>query len=161
MSDVLGPVLTPPDRFALEQWLLKMPTALKAKLGIGSVTPGSKSQVTVVSPDVWEITDGVVTEAKQSLSDTTTNDVSTTQHGYAPKAPDDTDKFLRGDATWADAAGLLSDGTISDSATPQTVTAQLRAIQIVLTSVVRYLIDSLDYEPQAQEVIDTYMGDSK
>lgn len=42
-----------------------------------------------------------ITEAMQVLADNTTNDVSTTKHGYAPKAPNDTTKFLRGDATWA------------------------------------------------------------
>lgn len=42
-----------------------------------------------------------VTEAMQVLADNTTNDVSTSKHGYVPKAPNDTTKFLRGDATWA------------------------------------------------------------
>ena len=46
-----------------------------------------------------------LTEAGQTLADNTTNDVSTTKHGYAPKAPNDTTKFLRGDATWAVPAG--------------------------------------------------------
>jgi len=40
-------------------------------------------------------------EAGLTLSDNTTNDVSITKHGFAPKAPNDTTKFLRGDATWA------------------------------------------------------------
>jgi len=48
-----------------------------------------------------------ITEAKQVLADNTTNDVSTTKHGYVPKAPNDTSKFLRGDATWA-ALALLA-----------------------------------------------------
>jgi hypothetical protein len=42
-----------------------------------------------------------ITEAMQVLADNTTNDVSTSKHGYVPKAPNDTAKFLRGDATWA------------------------------------------------------------
>lgn len=42
-----------------------------------------------------------ITEAMQTLVDNTTNDISTTKHGYAPKAPNDTTKFLRGDGTWA------------------------------------------------------------
>jgi hypothetical protein len=33
-------------------------------------------------------------------TDITTNNVSITKHGLAPKAPNDTTKFLRGDATW-------------------------------------------------------------
>lgn len=47
-----------------------------------------------------KINDGAVTEAKQTLADNTTNDVSTTKHGYVPKAPNSTSVFLRGDATW-------------------------------------------------------------
>lgn len=42
-----------------------------------------------------------VLDSELSLSDITTNDVSTTKHGFAPKAPDDTTKFLRGDGTWS------------------------------------------------------------
>jgi hypothetical protein len=44
---------------------------------------------------------GGLVETGLSLSDNTTNDVSITKHGFAPKAPNDTTKFLRGDATWA------------------------------------------------------------
>jgi hypothetical protein len=40
-------------------------------------------------------------EAGLTLSDNTTNDVSTSKHGFTPKAPNDTTKFLRGDGTWA------------------------------------------------------------
>ncbi len=36
-----------------------------------------------------------------SPDDNTDLDVSTSAHGLTPKAPNDTDKFLRGDATWA------------------------------------------------------------
>ncbi len=39
-------------------------------------------------------------DASISTSDITTNDVSITKHGFAPKAPNDTGKFLRGDGTW-------------------------------------------------------------
>lgn len=42
-----------------------------------------------------------VVEADLSLSDNTTADLSTTKHGFTPKAPNDTSKFLRGDASWA------------------------------------------------------------
>lgn len=42
-----------------------------------------------------------VTDADLSTSDVTTNNVSITKHGFTPKAPNDTTKFLRGDATWA------------------------------------------------------------
>ncbi len=42
-----------------------------------------------------------IPEAGLSLSDNTTGDVSTAKHGFAPKAPNDTAKYLRGDGTWA------------------------------------------------------------
>jgi hypothetical protein len=41
------------------------------------------------------------TEGDLSLSDVTTGDVSTSRHGFCPKAPNDTTKFLRADGTWA------------------------------------------------------------
>lgn len=44
---------------------------------------------------------GKVTEGHIELADSTDLDVSTSAHGFVPKAPDDTDKFLRGDGTWA------------------------------------------------------------
>ena len=37
-----------------------------------------------------------LTEAGQTLADNTTNDVSITKHGYAPRAPSDSTKFLNG-----------------------------------------------------------------
>lgn len=52
-----------------------------------------------------------VTDANLSMSDITTNNVSITQHGFVPKAPNDTTKFLRGDGTWATAGGGLTIGT--------------------------------------------------
>lgn len=42
-----------------------------------------------------------IREADLSLSDNTIADVTTSKHGFVPKAPNDTTKFLRGDATWA------------------------------------------------------------
>jgi hypothetical protein len=39
---------------------------------------------------------GKVTEAMQVLADNTTNNVSTSKHGYAPKAPNDATKYLDG-----------------------------------------------------------------
>ena len=46
-----------------------------------------------------------ITEAMLSTSDVTTLDVSTSKHGFTPKAPNDTSKFLRGDGTWAAPSG--------------------------------------------------------
>jgi hypothetical protein len=35
------------------------------------------------------------------ISDNTTNDVSTSKHGFVPKAPNSTTKYLRADGTWS------------------------------------------------------------
>ena len=43
----------------------------------------------------------LVTDANLTTTDITTNNVSTAKHGFAPKAPNSTAQFLRGDATWA------------------------------------------------------------
>ena len=45
------------------------------------------------------------TDATIATTDVTTNNVSTTKHGWTPKAPNDTSKFLRGDGTWATTPG--------------------------------------------------------
>jgi hypothetical protein len=41
-----------------------------------------------------------VADADLSFTDNTTGNVSTSAHGYTPKAPNTTTTFLRGDATW-------------------------------------------------------------
>jgi hypothetical protein len=43
----------------------------------------------------------LVTDANLTTTDITTNNVSTTKHGFVPKAPNNTTQFLRGDASWA------------------------------------------------------------
>ncbi len=51
------------------------------------------------------------------LSDLSTNDVTISKHGLAPKAPNDTAKFLRGDATWNKVKGedlTLTTSTAND-----------------------------------------------
>lgn len=68
------------------------------KLPNGSVAANADGSVTYTP-----------TEAALSTTDITTNDVSTTKHGLTPKAPNDTTKFLRGDATWAAPAGGSTD----------------------------------------------------
>lgn len=42
-----------------------------------------------------------IVEAAITLADNVTNNVGTAKHGFCPKAPNDTTKFLRGDASWA------------------------------------------------------------
>lgn len=46
-----------------------------------------------------------IDESDITLADNTTNDVTTTQHGFVPKAPNVTTQFLRGDGTWGTPAG--------------------------------------------------------
>ena len=60
-------------------------------------------------------------EADISMSDNTTDNVSTTKHGFAPKAPNDATKFLDGTGNYssalpqtvASASGTLKTGTVS------------------------------------------------
>jgi hypothetical protein len=57
-----------------------------------------------------------VTEANITLADNTTNNVSTTKHGLAPKAPNDATKYLDGTGAYSVPAGSggLSDGDKGD-----------------------------------------------
>lgn len=56
-----------------------------------------------------DIAAGTITEAQQLLADNTTGNVSTSAHGYAPKAPNDATKFLNGVGAYAvPASGGLS-----------------------------------------------------
>jgi hypothetical protein len=41
-----------------------------------------------------------IPESSLNLTDVTTGNVSTSAHGFVPKAPNDTAKFLRGDGAW-------------------------------------------------------------
>ena len=61
---------------------------------------GTGSLVFGTAPTITLANGTGLTEAGQTLADNTTNDVSTTKHGYVPKAPNDTTKFLKGDASW-------------------------------------------------------------
>lgn len=85
----------------------------------GDVTagPGSGSQAATIAA-------GAVTEAKQTLADVTTQDVTSTKHGYAPKAPADATKFLNGAATPAYAAVKDSDLATTDITTNDASTSK-------------------------------------
>lgn len=62
----------------------------------------------------------LVTDANLVTSDITTNNVSTTKHGFAPKLPGNTTTFLRGDGTYATPAsgGLTEFTEAENTATP-------------------------------------------
>lgn len=62
-----------------------------------------------------------IPEAGLSMADNTTGDVSTAKHGFAPKAPNDTAKYLRGDGTWA-AVPAGSGESIHDISADYTIT---------------------------------------
>ena len=67
-----------------------------AELALGADNTVLKSTGASTAPEF-----AAVAESEVTFTDITTNDVSTTKHGFVPKAPNDTTKFLRGDATWA------------------------------------------------------------
>ena len=67
---------------------------------------------------------GAITESSLTLSDVTTNDVTSTKHGFAPKSPADATKFLNGAATPAYALVKDSDLSTSDITTNNVTTAK-------------------------------------
>ena len=60
-------------------------------------------------------------DANLVFSDVITNDVSINQHGFVPKAPNDTSEFLSGDGTWRGVA----DTSASDTVVSETAYSQL------------------------------------
>jgi len=65
-----------------------------------------------------------VVEGDITLADVTTLDVSTTKHGFVPKAPNDTSKVLRGDATWAVVSASALLGSVTTAVTSPTSTVE-------------------------------------
>ena len=60
---------------------------------------------------------GTLADAALALTDVTTNNVTSTKHGFAPKSPGDATKFLSGAATPSWVMGMIrSDGRISYAA---------------------------------------------
>jgi hypothetical protein len=64
--------------------------------GSGISISGSTGNITVTC---------TLTDAQLSTSDITTNNVSTSKHGFAPKAPNDATKYLDGTGTYSVPAG--------------------------------------------------------
>lgn len=69
-------------------------------------------------------TAGLVTESLISLSDVTTDNVTSTKHGLAPKSPADAKQFLNGAATPAFAQVKDSDLSLSNVTTNDVTTSQ-------------------------------------
>lgn len=93
----------------------------------GGVSDGDKGDISVTgSGATWTIDPAVVTEAKQVLADLTTNDVSITKHGYAPKAPNNAAQYLNGVGAYSVPAvvdGDKGDITVSASGLTWTIDA--------------------------------------
>lgn len=77
-----------------------------------------------------------VKDSDLSTSDITTNNVTSTLHGFAPKSPADTAKFLRGDTTpsWAVAFPLITQGRLTLTSTLAVTTADVTgAVSVFFT----------------------------
>jgi len=79
---------------------------------------------TYLGSDGTDVAYAAVTDAQLSTSDITTNNASTTKHGFAPKYPNDATKYLDGSGAYTVPAGgssagvvLLEQHTASSSAT--------------------------------------------
>lgn len=77
-----------------------------------------------ISADTLRVKDGGITEASISLSDVTADNVTSTAHGFAPKSPADSTKFLDGSATPAWDTVKDSDLSTSDITTNDVSTSK-------------------------------------
>lgn len=68
---------------------------------------------TFLGSDGTDLAFAAVTDAKLSTSDITTNDVSTSKHGFAPKLPNDATKYLDGTGAYTVPAGGGGGGSTS------------------------------------------------
>lgn len=93
---------------------LTSPTMTAPVLGTvssGNISACTSTSMTMVTPILGTPTSGTLTnctgytDANLSTSDITTNDVSTTKHGFAPKAPNDATKYLDGSGAYSVPAG--------------------------------------------------------
>jgi hypothetical protein len=83
--------------------------------GAASVTNADLTgDVTTSGGVATTIAAGAVTEAKQTLANNTTNNVSTSKHGYAPILPNDATKYLDGTGAYTVPAGGGGGGTTNN-----------------------------------------------
>ena len=93
-------------RYVTDAQLVVIGNTSGTNSGNVSVTDGSTIDFTLTGQALTaEVKDNSITEAKQILSDNTTNDVSTSKHGYAPKLPNDATMYLNGTGTYSVPAG--------------------------------------------------------
>lgn len=84
-----------------------------SNVGVGSITPGKTVDVqgtgrfssTLTASNLSGTNTGDQTDATLTFSDITTNNVSTSQHGFVPKAPNDATKYLDGTGAYTVPAG--------------------------------------------------------
>lgn len=69
--------------------------------GLGGVPLGRSININGTTQDLSANRTFTVSDANLSMSDITTNNVSITQHGFAPKAPNDVTKYLDGTGNWS------------------------------------------------------------
>ena len=109
-------------------------TAAGALSNLGGVPTTRNITVNGTTADLSANRTFTVTDANLSTSDITTNDVSITKHGFAPKAPNDTSKFLRGDGTWASVGASSGIFGISNASGVYTYYATLTLAMAAATS---------------------------
>jgi len=82
----------------------------------GSAITSLTGDVTATGPGAAAATiaAGAVTEAKQTLSDVTTGNVSTTKHGYAPKGDGSVNKFLNANGAYSQPTDVTGNAQLPD-----------------------------------------------
>jgi len=84
--------------------------------GLGGVPTTRNITVNGTTSDLSTDRTFTVTDANLSMSNITTNDVSTAQHGFVPKATNNLNQYLRGDGTWSvinNLTGLTINGNLT------------------------------------------------
>lgn len=94
------------------------PTTIPAiTVALGAITPTSVvASGSVTGSNLSGTNTGDQTDATLPFTDILTNNVSITKHGYVPKAPNDANQVLRGDATWGVPTAGISGNTQSFTA---------------------------------------------
>jgi hypothetical protein len=77
------------------------PTVKAVKTAVDAkVSTGTTISINGTTQDLSANRTYTVSDANLSMTDITTNNVSTTQHGFTPKAPNDAKKYLDGTGAW-------------------------------------------------------------